>query len=97
MNRNTNLFRERLRLLRKRWSEAVLQILGAKKGGILNAMLLGDKQQMDDEIKEQYQGLPIFWQYPDFIFLLSDLAFIVLCAEQVARIWREAWQGLHFC
>ena len=33
----------------------------------------------------------------DFIFLLSDLAFIVLCAEQVARIWREAWQGLHFC
>ena len=46
---------ERLRLLRKRWSEAVLQILGAKKGGILNAMLLGDKQQMDAEIKEQYQ------------------------------------------
>ena len=52
---DTDLFRERLRLLRKRWSEAVLQILGAKKGGILNAMLLGDKQQMDAEIKEQYQ------------------------------------------
>ena len=52
---DTDLFRERLRLLRKRWSEAVLQILGEKKGGILNAMLLGDKQQMDAEIKEQYQ------------------------------------------
>ena len=55
MNRNTDLFRERLRLLRKRWSETVLQILGEKKGGILNAMLLGDKQKMDAEIKEQYQ------------------------------------------
>ena len=28
---------------------------GSEKGGILNAMLLGDKQQMDAEIKEQYQ------------------------------------------
>ena len=55
VNRNTDLFRERLRLLRKRWSETVLQILGEKKGGILNAMLLGDKQKMDAEIKEQYQ------------------------------------------
>lgn len=52
---DTDLFRERLRLLRKRWSEAVLRVLGEKKGGILNAMLLGDKQQMDAEIKEQYQ------------------------------------------
>ena len=55
MSKDIDPFRERLRLLRKRWSEAVLQILGAKKGGILNAMLLGDKQQMDAEIKEQYQ------------------------------------------
>lgn len=55
VNRNTDLLRERLRLLRKRWSETVLQILGEKKGGILNAMLLGDKQKMDAEIKEQYQ------------------------------------------
>lgn len=55
VNRDTDLFRERLRLLRKRWSETVLQVLGAKKGGILNAMLLGDKQKMDVEIKEQYQ------------------------------------------
>ena len=55
VSKDIDPFRERLRLLRKRWSEAVLQILGAKKGGILNAMLLGDKQQMDAEIKEQYQ------------------------------------------
>lgn len=55
VSKDIDPFRERLRLLRKRWSEAVLQILGAKKGGILNAMLLGDKQQMDVEIKEQYQ------------------------------------------
>ena len=26
-------------------------------------------------------GLPIFWQYPDFIFLLSDLDFIDKIAE----------------
>ena len=55
VSKDIDPFMERLRLLRKRWSEAVLQILGAKKGGILNAMLLGDKQQMDAEIKEQYQ------------------------------------------
>ena len=40
VSKDIDPFRERLRLLRKRWSEAVLQILGAKKGGILNAMLL---------------------------------------------------------
>ena len=33
VNRDTDLFRERLRLLRKRWSETVLQVLGAKKAG----------------------------------------------------------------
>ncbi len=47
--------RERLRLLRKRWTSAVLSVLGERKGGILNAMMLGDKRQMDVEVKERYQ------------------------------------------
>ena len=47
--------RERLRLLRKRWISDVLTVLGERKGGILNAMMLGDKQQMDAEVKERYQ------------------------------------------
>ena len=56
VNRNTYLFRERLRLLRKRWSEAVLQILGAKKGGnCMSAILIGDKSELDEEIKDLYQ------------------------------------------
>lgn len=99
VNRNTDLFRERLRLLRKRWSETVLQILGEKKGGILNAMLLGDKQKMDAEIKEQYQlnGIAHILAISGLHLSFVGLGFYRLCAEQVARIWREAWQGLHFC
>lgn len=99
MSKDIDPFRERLRLLRKRWSEAVLQILGAEKGGILNAMLLGDKQQMDAEIKEQYQvnGIAHILAISGLHLSFVGLGFIVLCAEQVARIWREAWQGLHFC
>lgn len=48
-------FRERLRILRQQWSSKINEVLGEEKGGILNAMLLGDKQQMDPQVKERYQ------------------------------------------
>lgn len=47
--------REPLRVFRKRWKEKLLEVLGEEKGGILCAMLLGEKQEMDREIKTMYQ------------------------------------------
>ncbi len=41
--------------VRSVWKDFFLKIAGEKDGGILCAMLLGDKAQMDVEIKELYQ------------------------------------------
>lgn len=47
--------RESLDGLRNRWKRMFLRLTGEKDGGILSAMLLGDKRDMDAEIKELYQ------------------------------------------
>lgn len=47
--------REALHVFRRKWKEKLLEVLGEEKGGILCAMLLGEKQQMDREIKTLYQ------------------------------------------
>lgn len=41
--------------LRERWSTHFLETMGEKNGGILCAMLLGEKAFMDIEVKELYQ------------------------------------------
>lgn len=48
-------WRERIWRLREHWKEMLLRQLGKEKGGVLTAMLLGDRSAMDPEIKELYQ------------------------------------------
>ena len=48
-------WRERIWCLREHWKEMLLRQLGKEKGGVLTAMLLGDRSAMDPEIKELYQ------------------------------------------
>ena len=48
-------WRERIWRLRERWKEMLIHQLGKEKGGVLTAMLLGDRSAMDPEIKELYQ------------------------------------------
>lgn len=45
-----------LHLLRVRLTGNLLQAAGPKEGGVLACMLLGDKSQLDPEVKELYQG-----------------------------------------
>lgn len=45
-----------LHQLRVRLTGNLLQAAGPKEGGILACMLLGDKSQLDPEVKELYQG-----------------------------------------
>lgn len=45
-----------LHVLRIRLTENLIQAAGPKEGGVLACMLLGDKAQLDPEIKELYQG-----------------------------------------
>lgn len=47
--------RNALDLLRKKWKQALLKAAGEKDGGILAAMILGERQDMDREVKELYQ------------------------------------------
>lgn len=48
-------WRERIWRLREHWKEMLIRQLGKEKGGVLTAMLLGDRSAMDPEIKELYQ------------------------------------------
>lgn len=47
--------RETLFQVRQRWHHLLLRVLGEKKGGMLSAMLTGEKEKLDREIREQYQ------------------------------------------
>ena len=40
---------------KQRWKENILSIIGEKQGAVLTAMLLGEKGEMDTEIRELYQ------------------------------------------
>lgn len=50
-----HLLRNILYELRKGWSNYLNDVAGEKYGGILSAMLLGEKTSMDAEVKELYQ------------------------------------------
>ena len=48
-------FQEWLFQVRQQWKERIIGKLGNQQGGILCAMLLGEKSAMDEDIKELYQ------------------------------------------
>ena len=48
-------FKESLYQLKLAWQDRLMDQLGDKHGGVLAAMLLGEKGSMDDETKEMYQ------------------------------------------
>lgn len=41
---------------RQRWKECLCEVLGEKDGNTLAAMLLGEKGEMDEEVRELYQA-----------------------------------------
>ena len=47
--------RDRINRFRLRWKRILLDTAGEENGGILCAVLLGDKRQIDAEVKELYQ------------------------------------------
>lgn len=47
--------REKLTVLRENWKERLVQDLGEKYGNCMSAILLGDKSELDTEIKDLYQ------------------------------------------
>ena len=50
-----SILKERLYQIKIAWKEMLIQTMGEEKGNILSAMLLGEKSEMDAEIKELYQ------------------------------------------
>lgn len=52
---NSNVVKERLFQLRKKWKETLITHMGEKYGGSMSAILLGDKTQLDAETKILYQ------------------------------------------
>ena len=55
VNKRENHLKEKLREFREAWKAFLMEEAGEEKGGILCAMLLGDKTEMESEIKELYQ------------------------------------------
>ena len=53
---NVWFFRDKLCHLRRKWQSGLKEALGDKDGSILSAMLLGEKQGMEAEVKELYQA-----------------------------------------
>ena len=47
--------RESLSKLRERWHKVLIETLGEKNGGMLSAMMTGEKRDLDREWKEVYQ------------------------------------------
>ncbi len=50
-----NRVSEGLFKLKQKWSEYILRYAGEVQGGVLNAMLTGEKSAMEDDIKDLYQ------------------------------------------
>lgn len=50
-----NSFKETLYQIRQSWKQYFIEVFGEEQGGILSAMLLGEKQMVSPEIKELYQ------------------------------------------
>ena len=55
MDRGVWKWRERLADFRRMWKEALLDELGEEDGATLSAMLLGEKREMDQELRTLYQ------------------------------------------
>ena len=55
VNKRENHLKEKLMEFREAWKAFLMEAAGEEKGGILCAMLLGDKTGMESEIKELYQ------------------------------------------
>ena len=51
----TNVFMNSLHECKMRWKEKLVLHTGEKNGTILSAMLLGEKSEMDEDLKELYQ------------------------------------------
>ena len=51
----TNLWRESLYQFREAWAQKLVEVLGEKNGNTLSAILLGKRNQMDEDTKEVYQ------------------------------------------
>lgn len=47
--------REGLSVFREKWHLMLCQTLGEKNGGMLSAMMLGERRELDQELKELYQ------------------------------------------
>lgn len=50
-----NWLMEKLYQLKLQWKENIYEVMGEENGAILTAMLLGEKSEMDPEMKELYQ------------------------------------------
>lgn len=55
VNEDTDRFRNSLNNFRLRWKSLLMNAAGEEDGGILCAVLLGEKRQIDGEVKELYQ------------------------------------------
>ena len=47
--------------------------MGEKNGGILAAMILGEKSEMDAEVKELYQNNYIISEYKEILLKLDEI------------------------
>lgn len=55
VNEEVSIIRERLYQLRCAWKRKFIVYMGEEQGNVLAAMLLGEKTEMDTDIKEMYQ------------------------------------------
>lgn len=53
---DSNPFMENLYQLKVSWKKSLVESIGEKNGGILAAMILGEKSEMDATVKELYQN-----------------------------------------
>ena len=51
-DKSVDVFREKLAVFRAGWKELLVREMGEREGGVLAAILLGEKSDMDPEMKE---------------------------------------------
>lgn len=51
-----NLLQESLYRLRQKWSERIYELMPQREASVLNTILLGEREQMDQETKELYKA-----------------------------------------
>ena len=54
-DKSVDVFREKLAVFRAGWKELLVREMGEREGGVLAVILLGEKSDMDPEMKELYQ------------------------------------------